>query len=158
LGIALGANAVYWIGDGANPYSAEGSVMKVGISGGTPVTLASNQAHPQRVAVDATAVYWTNGGLSGDGSVMKVGLSGGAPVSLASGQQRPVGLAVDANAVYWTTSETVMKVDLAGGMPSTLASAQKGPFAIAVDNEAVYWTDCSDSVICPTGTVMKVAK
>ena len=42
--LAVDANAVYW----SNTYL--GTVMKVGLDGGTPVTLVSNQ-HPRRIAV-----------------------------------------------------------------------------------------------------------
>ena len=73
-----------------------------------PVTLASNPFGSWGIAVDATAVYWTN--VSTGGSVMKVGLSGGTPVTLAN-QDSPNAIAVDANAVYWANNGgTVMKV------------------------------------------------
>ena len=62
LGIAVDATSVYWTN-----YEG-GTVQKVGLGGGTPVTLASGQATPYDIAVDATSVYWTNLG----GTVMKV--------------------------------------------------------------------------------------
>jgi hypothetical protein len=66
-GIAVDANYVYW----ASPVGT-GTVMKVPINGGPSTVLASNQANPTYVAIDATSVYWTNQGfLSNDGSVMK---------------------------------------------------------------------------------------
>jgi hypothetical protein len=58
------ATSVYW----ANHNSA-GTVMKVALAGGSPVTLASAQSDPHGIAVDATSVYWIN---NGDGTVMKV--------------------------------------------------------------------------------------
>jgi len=64
--------------DGTNVYwtdeVASGTVMKVAVGGGTPVTLATGQDHPYGIAVDATSVYWTNVGSSVEysGSVMKV--------------------------------------------------------------------------------------
>jgi hypothetical protein len=49
----------------------EGTVMKVPLAGGTPVTLAVEPSCSgvSAIAVDATSVYWTN---SGDGTVMKL--------------------------------------------------------------------------------------
>jgi hypothetical protein len=97
--------------DGTNAYWAEGAVMKVSLSGGTPDAgtpspLASgNQA--QRIATDGTNVYWT----SKDGDVSKVPVGGGAVVVLASGQDQPWDIAIDAHCVYWTNrGGTVMTI------------------------------------------------
>ncbi|MHB8417808.1 MAG: hypothetical protein ACYDCL_07015 [Myxococcales bacterium] len=145
--LAVDSTSVYWVNTG------DGTVKKVGLSGGTPVTLASSQGSPWGIAVDSSSVYWTD--LSG-GTVMKVGLSGGTPVALASSQSKPMGIAVDGTNVYWTNdgpqvdTGTVMEVPLAGGTPVALASGQNGPYGIAVDGSSVYWTNYSD------GSVMKV--
>jgi hypothetical protein len=68
LYVTVDATSVYWTND-VNP----GTVMKVGLGGGTPTTLASGQSEPIGIAVDATSVYWTT--LSTNkvpGTVMKV--------------------------------------------------------------------------------------
>jgi hypothetical protein len=51
--IAVDATTVYWI-------EALGSVRKVAIAGGPPVTLAGAPENPGGIAVDATSVYWTD--------------------------------------------------------------------------------------------------
>jgi hypothetical protein len=82
----------------------DGAVMRMPVGGGTPIMLASGQLNPQCVAVDATAIYWTNEGtIAGtDGTVMKLPAGGGAPMTLADGQYKPFGIAIDATRVYWT--------------------------------------------------------
>ncbi len=71
-------------------------------------TIASAQALPQAIAVDATGVYWTN---RGDGTVMKLPAGGAIPTTLASCQDEPMRIALDATSVYWTTyaGGTVMR-------------------------------------------------
>lgn len=64
-GIAIDATSVYFTVD-------DGTVRKVPLGGGPPVTLASCRSHPLAIAVDATSVYWTETAGDGTGSVMKV--------------------------------------------------------------------------------------
>lgn len=88
--------------DTTSVYWANGdSVMKVPLGGGVATTLASEQGGVQRIAVDATNVYWT----SADGAVRKVPIGGGPATTLSSLPGAvPVGIAVDASSVYWTAS------------------------------------------------------
>ncbi len=149
--VAVDSTSVYW----TNYDSSAGSVVKMPLAGGSPVTLASARANPLGLAIDATSVYWTEFGTPG--SVLKVPLAGGALVTLASNQANPTGIAVDGASVYWSnwtgtgTNGSILKMPLTGGTLTTLASGQAQPIAIAVDGSSAYWTNSGD------GTVMKVA-
>jgi hypothetical protein len=144
VGIAVDATDVYWC-DGV------GSVMKMPLDGGTPVTLASVKGLPcAQLTVDAANVYWTTSSLSQAFSVMKVPLDGGTPVTLApSNPGGTNGIAVDTTRVYWTLitapyrpdGGAVMSVPIAGGAATTLATGQAGIGGIAVDATSVYWAD-----------------
>jgi hypothetical protein len=109
VNLAVDAHNVYWtvsvygIVNGSS-VPLMGEVLSVPIAGGAPTTLASGQAGPRAIAVDATAIYWINEGSKDDGAVMKLPLAGGKPVALATGRTQPTDIAVDGTAVYWTES------------------------------------------------------
>ncbi len=121
--------------------------MKVPISGGTPVTLASAQYWPAAIAVDSTSVYWLTEGANYIGSVLKVPIGGGSVTTLASGQYYPAGLAVDPTSVYWTSGDpatpdggTVVSVPIDGGSPTTLTSGQGYVGSVFLEETNLYWT------------------
>jgi hypothetical protein len=146
--IAVDGTSVYWS-------KRDGTVMKVGVHGGTPITLASGQASANAIAVDGTSVYWT----SNEGTVMKVGVEGGSPIMLASEQSSPSAIAVDATHVYWTNdglrleggvaqySGSIMKVAKDGGPPVTLFAAQDLPTSIAVGKSCVVWVSLGGAIM-----------
>ena len=76
-----------------------GAVMKVGLDGGTPVTLMA-ATDPQKLAVDSTGVYVSQGFPS---TITKIPLDGGAPVTVATiTTYQPWTIALDQDNVYFT--------------------------------------------------------
>jgi hypothetical protein len=158
--LAIDAASVYW----TNRF---GTIMKVGLAGGTPTTLASGQAGAVAIAVDARNVYWATIPLfdptstpGAVGAVMKLPISGGNPTTLAS-NVNAYEIAVDAASVYWTTLSSpgaVMKVPIDGGAPTTLASGKYQAGDLAVDGTYVYWTNGADSAGSPTGSTGSVMR
>ena len=136
--MALDATNLYWIDTAAN------TVVKLALSGGSPVNLATGQNVPDGIALDAANVYWTTSGGGSAGTVMKCAIGGCAnsPQVLASARSDPTGIAVDANNVYWGeyTSSPIQSLPLAGGTPVPLTTVSNGqPGDVRVDSTAVYW-------------------
>ncbi len=143
--LAVGGTSVYWTDQVA------GTVMRVGVNGGMPVTLVDSAAispsglfSPDYLALDSTDVYFVN---QDDDAVIKVPLVGGAPVTLATGGGAwPFGLAVDQAYAYWAIDTTgeIQKVSLGGGAPVTLVPAsstnQDSTYLAGVDATSVYWS------------------
>jgi hypothetical protein len=154
--IAVDGTSVYWTTSSTNCVGT-GTVMKVGLDGGKPITLASSPC-PSAITVDAQSVYWTD---SLSNTVEKVSLRGGRVTTLASGQEGPSSIAVDAESVYWTNGAnggphyaSVVKVALKGGTPATLGWGQAYADGIAVGAIDVYWTNMGTDGY---GTVVKTA-
>jgi hypothetical protein len=168
-GLAVSGTNLYWANDSAtagavltiplevasDAGSFDASVGDAAVSDGGDggaahgvKALATGQASPIGVAIDATNLYWTTTGTSTtvNGTVVKMPLAGGTSITLASGRSAPSAIAVDATSVYWVDAGlgafggAVLKVAIAGGSVTTLASGQNSPGAIAVDSNDVYWT------------------
>lgn len=98
--------------------------------------VAANLPGPQRLALDATHVYWTNA----DGTVQRAPKSGGVVEIVADGQDAPGAIAVDATHVFWANeaSGRVMRA------PKDLSKAPKMLFkgdglrSLAIDTGNVY--------------------
>ena len=164
-GVAVDSGYVYWTSeaspDGGSALNT-GSVMKTPIGGGATKVLATGQAIPLDLKVDATNLYWVNQGevTTPNGSVMKLPLAGGSPVTLAAGQNTVFDLAIDSTNVYWNnwgqqtltmTNGSLMSVPIAGGTPTTI-EAQVQPYDLVVDGTSLYATINHRS----NGTIVKI--
>lgn len=147
-GMAVDATSVFWgnCGTPANNYN-DGSIMKVAVTGGSPLTLVSGENCPYALAVDATDVYWTGG----SGNVTKVPITGGTRTILATGQSNAVFIAVNNATVYWMTYQKVLKVAVTGGTPVAIAATGSRPNrGMIVDTTNVYWTTDTQSAAVMT--------
>ena len=120
-----------------------------------PVVLASASVNPWNLAVNASAVYWTETGPDG-GRVMSVGFDGGAPVVIASNRPAAWAIALNGTSVYWSqagSGNAVWSAPLAGG-PAVMLATAPYPNSLAVGGGAVYW---ASPFPAGSGTLMKLA-
>jgi hypothetical protein len=143
LGLAVDTTDVYWV----NTY-ASGSLMECALGGcdAGPTTLWSadgGATQSTAVVVDATNLYWTNGG---QGTVMQCAKANCAStvIALASGQANPSGIAIDPGFVYWRTSNVYRcAIGGCGNSPDLVATAPFTGFQwdapLAANSTHVFW-------------------
>jgi hypothetical protein len=106
-GIATDGATVFWTAGNASNPGATVNACAVGGCNATPDVLASDTGLPQRIAVDASGVYWANGDIY----VIRAGTS--TAVALTSGQTA-TDIAIDDSSVYWIEAgvfdDSVMRV------------------------------------------------
>jgi hypothetical protein len=118
---------------------------------------APGQGFPRWLAIDQTALYWTNAGELGqeNGEIRRNWLEGGTPGGLAivSGLASPHALSVTNDAVYFTnygvndTDGRTMAALLTGENPTEIAPNQSDPRGIAAGASHVYWVNTFDGTI-----------
>lgn len=108
-----------------------------------PIPLATGLFAPRGLAIDATAVYFTNTNAD---TVMKVDKVGGAPVVIVphrfTSAEQPWGLAVTGGYLYWVAffRGFIARSGLGGEDPIELAESEGYAKEIAVDETSIYWT------------------
>jgi hypothetical protein len=85
------------------------SVAPADATSQAPAPIASVQAGPADIALDATRAYWTNGN---DGTIVYCDLSACTPSTVAANQAQPQDIAVDATFIYWAnqSSASILKI------------------------------------------------
>ncbi len=127
-----------------------------------PLLLASDQPHPNSLAVDSQNVYWTNCGTDvsapTDGAVMVYSRSQGVYHPLVTGLPCPAFLQADSDSLFWVEGPvtqgpgvfTIFRLSKRGGQPLELVS-YTAPFGnLALDDAYVYWEE--------NGWVMRLPK
>jgi len=131
--IAVDSTSVYWTN------FDDGSLMKISIAGGQPVTLASNLTYSAWVALYDNSVYFNGPTL------MKMPLTGGTPVVLDTALYNDA-FAVGPSGVYGMDNDgTLIRVALDGTSRATVVPSSSLPragvsYGIALDAKYVYWT------------------
>jgi hypothetical protein len=108
-----------------------------------PEILVSDLYYTNRLAVDASRVYWT----SADGTIKARSTTKDTIETLISGQAGPTDIAVDSSGIYWTDSDanTIHSMPLNGG-PTALLAETGNPLGIVVHNGTVYVTNTYDKL------------
>jgi hypothetical protein len=130
---------LYWTDFVETDAGALGRVMKMPVTGGAEVTLATEPGmYPAGLAVDTASVYW----VDDHAALYAAALDGGAAVTLATGVGQS-SIAADGQYVYVESSlgAGVARVPVDGGAAVTLATPDAGfaPAGIAIDTANVYW-------------------
>jgi predicted ribosomally synthesized peptide with SipW-like signal peptide len=150
--LALNAFGVYWTTD---VYHTVGGIPPMGywlfalwkapLSGGSPVTLATNQGSAAvGLTADATNVYWSTSDAQG---VETVPSAGGTATTTIAGVMNAYGLTAAGGYIFWGNG-AVYQAPI-GGSSTALATISSIITGLAVDGTNVYWSDGS--------TVAKVA-
>jgi len=147
---------------GADKRRPAGTLSRIH-SDGAPVVLASNQDITALV-LDATSIYWLNGGFDGSGQLVRLSRAGGSPVVLASREDYPSFIALDETRIYWASDRgTIRTMEKTGGWITTLASFHGRPTGLAVGPDLVVWTmfgveEKRDLALVLPGVLMAVPK
>jgi hypothetical protein len=161
-GLTVDDTNVYWANAGF-PFDGgvfdgggyAGSIATCGLegcAGGNPVVLAPTEGRPVDLAVNASALFWTDD-YNGLVRSCSVGGCGQNPTTLATDHSTLSGVAIDLTSIYWAEAVlgNIIKCPLTGcGSFTPFASGQVGPAKVDVTNDTVFWSASGAIMSCPT--------
>jgi hypothetical protein len=143
-------------------WTQEGDFFKVPLAGGTPVSIATDQAQGLvfALAVDAERVYFSDRGRGiNDGRVAAVSREPNQRGGLvASGQELPLGMLVDGDYLYWANNGrkpggVYRWKRVPGTAPVEFAVGEGCPTRLAADATHIYWLNA-----CPPAPAKSVLR
>jgi len=143
-GLASDATGVYW-SETTQSAAGPGAIMKVALTGGTPVALASGRSPPNTgFAVNASSVFWNEYDTqNNETTIFTVPAAGGRVKALTSmAMQTAACLAASATTLYYPGSSVLMQIPVTGGTPVAFGTSGEAGDAIdmALDSTNLYWT------------------
>jgi hypothetical protein len=155
-GLTTDTTNVYWANAGfLSDAGFNGTIATCGLAGcpsGAETVLAPLEGQPIDVAVNTSALYWTDD-YSGLVRSCSVGGCEQAPTTLATDPTTLSGVAVDSTSIYWAESTlgNIIKCPLEGCPTFTpFATGSVTPAKIDVANGTVYWTTNGAILSCPS--------
>jgi hypothetical protein len=133
---------LYWINNPPDDLSGR-SLMRVGVSGGEPVTLAAHLRDPAYLAVDKARVYWIDSGKDFPHSpqILSVPLAGGTPKPLVANDVSRQQFVVVGGRAYYFGGSVLHRVSTTGGTPTKVSTLPNNAFNATADAANLYWTD-----------------
>jgi hypothetical protein len=149
FGVAVDATSVYWTRSVPLPFSLTmhaGAVMKMPVTGGSPIELDETPGSAYDLVVNATDLYWTCEWNDSpfDGEIHSISLASGAIGSRGVNQSHPRGIVVGANNIYWGQEDQsrLVGASINGGPQPLFPEHALGGMAVthglAVDATNVY--------------------
>jgi hypothetical protein len=134
-----------WFGYVVRHSEQGATIMRLPLTGGTPVVLAESPVKGARnLKNDGSFLYWTD-----DGGVRKMALAGGAVTTLASATNIAL-MGLSNNRVYYTQDKLIQKVSKMGGTVSTVLTGGQRITALSVQQIGnwigIYWGEVSGAV------------
>jgi hypothetical protein len=118
-----------------------GEILKVPVTGGTPVVLAT-AFNPTSVSVDGGWVYYSEA-VSPEGRILRVATTGGTPELVIDDVDNPWDLAARDGVLFYSEMNRGLIRRIEPGHPAqTLASGWIGTGWLVVDAASVYFTGC----------------
>jgi hypothetical protein len=151
-GIAVDRTNVYW----ANEDPFDGGVMSIGLDGGTPRSVATDDNDALLLAISPTTVYWVD---YADAYVWSAPLAGGSRSLFFDDSEFDIaGIAIDGANLYYTEQSAggplgVLPLD--GGAPRIL-SHDNGTLGVVSDGTYVYYTSPDGNAPVYNGSVVRV--